>query len=184
MNTSPSYLLSDVDEQLLLNISVGRLPMTEPRTIDRIPMPLCQFNQLVRIRSILVKGSVADQQPRLIKLFINRPTLGFSDAEDAKEPEAAQIIELTAEQVAQGRRIPLRFVRFQNVNSLHVRRVSRVWAGCGMLTSAVAACAHTDLCRDERRGRADADRCGRCVRDTRHWVSAIEHGGSTILIGF
>lgn len=96
-----------------------------------------QFNQLVRIRSILIKGSVAAQQPRLIKLFINRPTLGFSDAEDAKEPEAAQIIELTPEQVAQGRRIPLRFVRFQNVNSLHVRRVAR-WgrrrvrgAGCG-----------------------------------------------------
>ena len=51
---------------------------------------------------------------------MNRPTLGFEDAADAKEPEAAQIIELTDEQVAEGKRIPLRFVRFQSVNSLHV----------------------------------------------------------------
>lgn len=93
----------------------------------------------MRIRSILVKGSVAEQQPRLIKLFINRPTLGFSDAEDAKEPEAAQIIELTAEQVAQGRRIPLRFVRFQNVNSLHVRRGCVRLPGREMLTSTSAS---------------------------------------------
>ncbi|KAF7796793.1 hypothetical protein EIP86_007977 [Pleurotus ostreatoroseus] len=99
LNTSSSYLLSDVDEQLLLNIS---------------------FNQIVRIRSIVLKSTVSDQQPRLIKLFINRPTLGFSDVEDAKEPDAAQIIELTEEQVTQGKRIPLRYVRFQSVNSLHI----------------------------------------------------------------
>ncbi|KAJ3524258.1 hypothetical protein NM688_g8593 [Phlebia brevispora] len=100
LNTSSdAYLLSDVDEQLLLNIP---------------------FNQSVRIRSIVLKGSVPAQQPRLIKLFINRPTLGFGDVEDAMEPEAAQVIELTEEQVSQGKRIPLRFVRFQHVNSLHI----------------------------------------------------------------
>lgn len=80
-----------------------------------------QFNQSVRIRSIVIKSSVPAQQPRLIKIFINRPSLGFSDVEDAKEPDAAQIIELTEDQLTEGKRIPLRFVRFQSVGSLHVR---------------------------------------------------------------
>lgn len=55
-----------------------------------------------------------------MKLLINRPSLGFEDVEDVVEPEAAQILELTSEQ-AEGKPIQLRFVRFQSVNSLHVR---------------------------------------------------------------
>ena len=35
---------------------------------------------------------------------MNRPTLSFDDAEDAEEPEAAQILELTDEQVVEGKR--------------------------------------------------------------------------------
>ncbi|THG99051.1 hypothetical protein EW026_g3232 [Hermanssonia centrifuga] len=99
LNSSSSYLLSDVDEQLLVNIP---------------------FNQSVRIRSIVIKSSVAAQRPRLIKLFINRPSLGFDDVQDSQEPDAAQVLELTEEQVLEGKRIPLRFVRFQNVGSLHI----------------------------------------------------------------
>ena len=76
-----------------------------------------QFNQSVRIKSIVIKSQVQTQQPRLVKLFINRSSIGFSDVDG----EAAQIIDLTEDVVTQGQRIPLRFVRFQNVNSLHVR---------------------------------------------------------------
>ncbi|EKM55798.1 uncharacterized protein PHACADRAFT_195847 [Phanerochaete carnosa HHB-10118-sp] len=100
LNSSSNYLLSDADEQLILNVP---------------------FNQVVRIRALIIKSAgEPEQRPRRIKLFINRPTLGFEDATDAREPEAAQIIELTDEQVAEGKRIPLRFVRFQSVNSLHI----------------------------------------------------------------
>lgn len=56
-----------------------------------------------------------------MKLLINRPSLGFEDVEDVVEPEAAQILELTSEQAKEGKPIQLRFVRFQSVNSLHVR---------------------------------------------------------------
>lgn len=77
-----------------------------------------QFNQSVRIKSIVIKSQVQTQQPRLVKLFINRSSIGFDDVDG----EAAQIIDLTEDVVTQGQRIPLRFVRFQNVNSLHVRR--------------------------------------------------------------
>jgi len=98
-NSSGSYLLSDADEQLLLNIP---------------------FNQAVRVRSIVIQSSSAEQAPKRIKLLINRPSLGFEDVEDADEPDAAQVLELSEVDVKEGKRIPLRFVRFQAVNSLHV----------------------------------------------------------------
>jgi len=89
------YLLSDVDEQLLLNIP---------------------FNQTVRIRSISLKTSNVSQGPLKIGLLINRPSLGFEDVEDA---EFIQEIEVTEQQLRGGERIPLKYVKFQSVNSLH-----------------------------------------------------------------
>ena len=73
------------------------------------------------MRSIVIQSSNLAQAPKSIKLFVNRPSLGFDDVEDAQEPEAAQLLELTEEQVREGKPIQLRFVRFQAVNSLHVR---------------------------------------------------------------
>ncbi|KZP29991.1 DUF1000-domain-containing protein [Athelia psychrophila] len=98
-NTTSSYLLSDADEQLLLNVA---------------------FNQAVRVRSITIKSNDAGRAPQTIKLFTNRPVLGFEDVEDASEPEAAQIIDLSSDDVKEGKPITLRFVRFQAVNSLHI----------------------------------------------------------------
>ena len=77
------------------------------------------------MRSIIIRSAInPEQAPRTIKLFINKPSLGFEDVEDAVEPEAAQVIELTDEQVKEGKPIPLRYVRFQAVTSLHVSWVS------------------------------------------------------------
>ncbi|KIM72491.1 hypothetical protein PILCRDRAFT_829691 [Piloderma croceum F 1598] len=98
-NTTDSYLLSDADDQLLLNIP---------------------FNQAVRVRSVVLQSRSEVQAPKSIKLFVNRPSLGFEDVEDASEPEAAQVLTLRAEDVKQGNRIVLRYVRFQAVNSLHI----------------------------------------------------------------
>ncbi|KAF7304607.1 PITH domain-containing protein [Mycena kentingensis (nom. inval.)] len=100
-NTTSSYLLSDDgDPELLLNV---------------------YFNQTVRLRELVFKaGATAeamDQAPKQVKLLVNRPSIGFEDME-GEEP--AQLIELSAEDVACGRPIPLRFVRFQAVNSLHI----------------------------------------------------------------
>jgi hypothetical protein len=53
-------------------------------------------------------------------LLVNRPSLGFEDVEDASEPDVAQVLELSKAEAEEGRRIPLRYVRFQSVNSLHV----------------------------------------------------------------
>lgn len=87
-----------------------------------------KFNQTVRIRSILIKSSSASQAPKLVKILVNKTAISFDDVEDAQEPEVAQILELTPEQVAgEGQAVPLRFVRFQNVNSIHVSVFSHVF---------------------------------------------------------
>ncbi|KAJ7349391.1 PITH domain-containing protein [Mycena albidolilacea] len=103
VNTTSSYLLSDADEQLLLNIP---------------------FHQSVRVRSIVIKSSAGEQAPKRVKLLVNRPSIGFEDVEDAEEPEVAQILDLPEDDVKNGRPIQLRFVRFQAVNSLHIFVVS------------------------------------------------------------
>lgn len=72
------------------------------------------------MKSIALQSSSAECAPKLVKLVVNRPSLGFEDVEDATEREVAQILEFSSDDVRQGNRIPLRYVRFQSVNSLHV----------------------------------------------------------------
>ncbi|KDN51695.1 hypothetical protein RSAG8_00242, partial [Rhizoctonia solani AG-8 WAC10335] len=100
LNAGMSYLESDSDEQLLLNL---------------------YFNQAVRIRSIVIHTTDAPHAPKAIKLAINRPALGFEDVESATEPDMAQVIEeLSPDDIANSRRIPLKYVRFKTVGSLHI----------------------------------------------------------------
>ena len=76
-----------------------------------------QFNQPVKIKSIsFFSGISPTQGPKTVQLFINQPQFDFADA-DSHEP--TQELVLTEGDV-KGNRIDLRFVRFQNVNSLHV----------------------------------------------------------------
>lgn len=79
------------------------------------------------MRSIIIQSSSAEQAPKGIKLLINRPSLGFEDVEDADEPAVAQVLELSQADVKEGKRVSLRFVRFQAVNSLHVRLSAALW---------------------------------------------------------
>ncbi|CAD6577824.1 MAG: hypothetical protein TREMPRED_002044 [Tremellales sp. Tagirdzhanova-0007] len=91
-----SYLESDVDAELLISIP---------------------FNETVKLKAIQFFSGVSPAQaPKSIKLFINHTSLDFSDTESLTP---AQEIELTPEDV-KGNKVDLRFVRFQNVRSLHV----------------------------------------------------------------
>jgi hypothetical protein len=60
--------------------------------------------------------------PKVVKLFVNYPSIGFEDVEGVDEPTCAQTIELSDQDVKDGKPVTLKFVRFQAVNSLHVRR--------------------------------------------------------------
>ena len=92
---------SDCDEQLLLNIP---------------------FNQAVRLTGLSLAGPGADAAgadpgalPRQVRLFVNRPSLGFAEAE--ADP-ATQEVELTLDTL--GSLIPLKAARFKGVTSLAV----------------------------------------------------------------
>ena len=91
-----------------------------------IGLRVYQFNQTVKIRAIAIQCSDIPRAPKLIRLLINRPSLNFEDVED--ENSSIQQIELTEDQVREGKRIELRFVRFQSVTSLHVSRPSALQA--------------------------------------------------------
>nr|GAT58020.1 predicted protein [Mycena chlorophos] len=101
-NTTTNFVQSDDgDPELLLNI---------------------HFNQTVRVRSIVFKAA-GDGAPKKIRLLANGGgAVGFEDIGD--DDSATQTIELSAEDVANGKPTPLRFVRFQSVNSIHIFIVS------------------------------------------------------------
>ncbi|KAJ2713752.1 hypothetical protein H4R19_002088 [Coemansia spiralis] len=90
-----SVLASDVDEQMVLHIV---------------------FNQPIKLHSIMLKAP-EDRAPKTVKIFANRTDIGFDDTESAA---ATQEIEMTEAMYASGGVVNLRYVRFQNVNSLSI----------------------------------------------------------------
>lgn len=62
------------------------------------------------------------QAPKELKVFINLPrSMGFDDAERS---EATQVLELSEEDYKDDGLIPLRYVKFQNVQSVTVRALT------------------------------------------------------------
>jgi len=72
------------------------------------------FNQIVKIHSIAIEAP-EDNGPKTVKLFTNRPTIDFNDA---KKSESVQTLEFEKKQIIDGTPVELRFVKFQNVQSL------------------------------------------------------------------
>jgi hypothetical protein len=123
-------------------------------------MSCLQFNQAVRVKSVVLHTANSLEGPKLIKLLVNRSAIGFEDVEDAEEPEAAQILELSEDSVKEGLPIDLRFVRFQSVNSLHVSEAS----GC-VTEHPKSPCYSPDLCQLQSwRRRGNSNRCNRHTR--------------------
>ena len=64
------------------------------------------------------QGNEPDTHPTVVKLYMNRPNLGFEDISDVDETQA---LELTAEDLREGAdAILLKFVKFQRVSSLTI----------------------------------------------------------------
>jgi len=86
-------LRSDVDGQLLIGIP---------------------FTQNVRLHSLKLKGPL-DGAPQSISLFVNRPNLGFEEAES--EPPT-QTLDLSENDYQKQEPVEVRLVRFQNITHL------------------------------------------------------------------
>ncbi|KAN0062629.1 hypothetical protein ACQY0O_005170 [Thecaphora frezii] len=106
---SEQHLESDADEELILQVS---------------------FKQKVKLSAILLRtaASAVASAPKQVKVFANRPNLGF---DDASNEEPAQTLELAesdvvaaTDGVAGSKAIPLRFVKFQDVTSIAIAILS------------------------------------------------------------
>ncbi|KAI3426924.1 hypothetical protein D9Q98_006868 [Chlorella vulgaris] len=87
------FLESDTDEQLLIHIP---------------------FNTACKLSGLVIKSTKTDQAPKKVKLFVNRPTIGFSEAADSA---GVQELELSEEDV-EGKQLQLKLVKFSKVNVL------------------------------------------------------------------
>eukprot|EP00088_Acartia_fossae_P059851 TRINITY_DN71565_c0_g1_i1.p1 TRINITY_DN71565_c0_g1~~TRINITY_DN71565_c0_g1_i1.p1 ORF type:complete len:287 (-),score=72.50 TRINITY_DN71565_c0_g1_i1:75-935(-) len=95
LSSAGGYLQSDCDEQIILSLS---------------------FNQSVKIHSLKIKAP-SDKGPKTLRVFMNQPnTLDFDKADSMA---SAQDVELTQKQL-QGEIIPLKFVKFQNVQNIQL----------------------------------------------------------------
>jgi len=96
--TGGGYLESDADEQLIVSLATM---------------------QSLRLRALRFKTNPDHlaHAPKALKLFINRPTIGFDDAEN---DAATQEIELSKDQASGAEAVQLRFVLFQRVQSLQI----------------------------------------------------------------
>eukprot|EP00088_Acartia_fossae_P032234 TRINITY_DN33023_c0_g1_i1.p1 TRINITY_DN33023_c0_g1~~TRINITY_DN33023_c0_g1_i1.p1 ORF type:complete len:300 (+),score=73.88 TRINITY_DN33023_c0_g1_i1:41-901(+) len=93
LTSGGGYLQSDCDEQIILALA---------------------YNQAVKLHSLKIKAP-ADKGPKTVRIFINQPnTLDFDKADSMT---STQDLELTPGQL-DGSIIPLKFVKFQNVQSV------------------------------------------------------------------
>uniref|UniRef100_A0A0D6R5U6 PITH domain-containing protein n=1 Tax=Araucaria cunninghamii TaxID=56994 RepID=A0A0D6R5U6_ARACU len=88
------YLESDSDEQLLIYFP---------------------FTQVVKLHSLQIKGP-PEEGPKTIKLFANKEHMGFSNVNDFP---ASDTVVLSADNL-EGKPVPLKYVKFQNVRSLTI----------------------------------------------------------------
>jgi hypothetical protein len=74
-----------------------------------------EFLQPVKVAGVLLRGKDEESRPTQVKLFTNKPSLDFADAEDS---EPLQALDLSAENPTKF--TPVRFVKFQNLTSMQI----------------------------------------------------------------
>jgi len=91
-----SFLESDTDHQLLVKV---------------------EFRQPVKLSGVRVWGVDADSAPTTVKVFQNKPHIGFAEAENE---EPTELLNFGPEEVEKGEEKTVRFVRFQCVSTLQI----------------------------------------------------------------
>ena len=89
----------------------------------------------VKLTSISIKAPDAEMAPRKVRVFVNRPSLGFSEAES--DPAEAEF-ELTAEAATEGRPQALRVAKFASVSSVALFFADNLGGGEVTRVSAIA----------------------------------------------
>ena len=94
-----------------------------------------KLSPAVKLTSISIKAPDADTAPRRVRLFVNRPSIGFAEAES--DPAAAEF-ELTAEAAAEGTPQVLKVAKFTSVNSIAIFFADNLGGGEVTRVSAIA----------------------------------------------
>ncbi|TSK72052.1 Thioredoxin-like protein 1 [Bagarius yarrelli] len=103
-----SYLESDCDEQLLITIAFN-----QPVKLFSMKLQASDLGKTLRL-SYFCQGFFT--YPSVHTIFINLPR--SMDFDDAERSESTQTLELSEEDYKDEGLIPLRYVKFQNVNSV------------------------------------------------------------------
>jgi len=93
------------------------LVLKSDESVDHQLLVRIPFNTTVKLGGIKIYAPDTDEAPQVLKIFQNKFAIGFSDAE-ADTPE--QTITLDKENLNSEEPIPLRFVKFQNVQSIQL----------------------------------------------------------------
>jgi hypothetical protein len=88
--------------------------LSSDESVDGQLLIRMEFMQPVKISGLLLRGRNEESRPALVKLFTNRLSIDFSEAEEAEPLQELTLSENSKEPV------PLRFVKFQNVTSLQI----------------------------------------------------------------
>ena len=75
------------------------------------------FTQTVRLSGISLGAPLGAEQPRVLKVYVNRPALGFEDVSDV---EPAQAFALADADLAAGAQLRLKVAKFNAVTQLHL----------------------------------------------------------------
>ncbi|KAF4792723.1 Thioredoxin-like protein 1 [Turdus rufiventris] len=117
-----SYLESDCDEQVVWGLLIT-----------------VAFTQPVKLYSMKLQGPDNGQGPKSIKIFTNLPR--SMDFEEAERSEPTQALQLGPDDIRDDGVVQLRYVKFQNVNSVTVS----VPKGSGTPRPKIPAWPHTSL---------------------------------------
>lgn len=93
------YLMSDSDEQLMINIP---------------------FNQPVKIYSIRITSQDPKKAPKTIKLYTNRASFGFTDVDSVPCQQEIVLNETNIDATSQSGAVQLKFLKFQMVTYLSI----------------------------------------------------------------
>ncbi|CAH0486372.1 unnamed protein product [Peronospora farinosa] len=117
ISTKDCYCLNEDPNKPFRNLFISDETLQLKSDADEQLMLYIEFQDTVKLFSLNIVAPLGEEAPRVIKLFVNRPNLGFTDAGDV---EPTQTIELQEEDLLPENDVELRFVKFQRVKNVTV----------------------------------------------------------------
>uniref|UniRef100_A0A7S2SRN7 PITH domain-containing protein n=1 Tax=Rhizochromulina marina TaxID=1034831 RepID=A0A7S2SRN7_9STRA len=112
-----SFCLNEDAAHSFGNLFIGDETLFLRSSSDDQLIILISFKDTVKLESVSFVAPIGDESPSTVKLFINNPSMDFSDCEEGKPVQA---LELTPEDLAADSVTNLYSVKFQRVNSLTI----------------------------------------------------------------